>query len=327
MPTHPLEYIFPGVIAAQGIHAAVKLGIPDLLASGPKTAEELALEAGAHAPTLKRLLRALASLELFECTPEGSYKNTPLGDVLRTYHPESQRDGGIFLTAPFLWRPLGELAESVRTGEPSFNAVFGQSFFEYLAGNPEDAALFNRVMTEGIAWTAPALLKAYDFSRFEQLVDVGGGQGALLRELLAATPKLEGVLFDLPAVVAGAGAILENRMAGRVRIVGGSFFDGVPEGADAYLLKGVIHDWSDEDAVKILGNVRRAIRPDGTLLLVESLVDSEERPAGLGDLLMLVIGGRDRSEEDFRRLLGEAGFTLARVIPAVATSLIECLPA
>jgi SAM-dependent methyltransferase len=205
--------------------------------------------------------------------------------------------------------------------------VFGQSFFEYHAGNPEDAALFNRVMTEGIAWTAPALLKAYDFSRFEQLVDVGGGQGALLRELLAATPKLEGVLFDLPAVVAGAGAILENRMAGRVRIVGGSFFDGVPEGADAYLLKGVIHDWSDEDAVKILGNVRRAIRPDGTLLLVESLVDSEERPAGLGDLLMLVIGGRDRSEEDFRRLLGEAGFTLARVIPAVATSLIECLPA
>lgn len=327
MPINPLEYIFPGIIAAQGIHAAVELRIPDLLAAGPKTTAELASECGAHPPTLERLLRALASLEIFECMEDGRYKNTSLGDVLRGDHPESQRDGGVFLTAPFLWRPLGELAESVRTGEPSFNAVFGQSFFEYLAGHAEDAALFNRVMTQGIAWTAPALLRAYNFSRFKRLVDVGGGQGALLRELLAATPKLRGVLFDLPAVVAGAGSILANGVAGRVEIVGGDFFDSVPEGGDGYLLKGVLHDWSDEDAVRILGNVRKAIRPDGTLLLMESLIDSDERPAGLGDLLMLVIGGRDRSEADFQRLLAESGFTLTRVIPAVATSLIECHPA
>lgn len=326
MPINPLEYIFPGIIAAQGIHAAVELRIPDLLAAGPKTAAELASECGAHPPTLERLLRALASLEIFECAEDGRYKNTELGDVLRGNHPESQRDGGVFLTAPFLWRPLGELAESVRTGKPAFDAVFGQSFFEYLAGHAEDAALFNRVMTQGIAWTAPALLKAYDFSRFERLVDVGGGQGALLRELLAATPRLKGILFDLPSVVAGAAAILENGVAGRAEIVGGNFFDSVPGGGDGYLLKGVIHDWSDEDAVRILGNVRKAIRPDGTLLLMESLIDSDERPAGLGDLLMLVIGGRDRSEEELRRLLAEAGFTLTQVIPAVATSLIECHP-
>jgi hypothetical protein len=327
MPINPLEYIFPGIIAAQGIHAAVELRIPDLLAAGPTTAAELASKCGAHPPTLERLLRALASLEIFECTEDGRYKNTAFGDVLRGDHPESQRDGGLFLTAPFLWRPLGELAQSVRTGKPSFNAVFGQSFFEYLADHAEDAALFNRIMTQGIAWTAPALLKAYSFSRFERLVDVGGGQGALLRELLVATPKLKGVLFDLPAVVAGAVAILKNGVVGRAEIVGGNFFDSVPEGGDGYLLKGVLHDWGDDDALKILGNVRKAIRTDGTLLLIESLIDSDERPAGLGDLLMLVIGGRDRSEGDFRRLLAEAGFTLTQVIPAVATSLIECHPA
>ena len=327
MPMNPLEYIFPGIIAAQGIHAAVELRIPDLLAAGPKTAAELASECGADPETLERLLRALASLEIFDCTEDGRYKNTEFGDVLREDHPESQRDGGMFLAAPFLWRPLGELAESVRTGKPSFNAMFGQSFFDYLADHAEDAALFNRVMTQGIAWTAPALLKAYDFSRFKRLVDVGGGQGALLRELLVATPKLKGVLFDLPAVVAGAVTILQNGVAGRAEIVGGNFFESVPEGGDCYLLKGVLHDWGDEDSVKILGNVRKAIRPDGTLLLMESLIDSDERPAGLGDLLMLVIGGRDRSQADFRRLLAETGFTLTRVIPAVATSLIECHPA
>lgn len=327
MPTNPLDYIFPGAIAAQAIYAAVKLGLPDLLSAGPKTATELASKCGAHPATLERLLRALTSLGMFERTAGGSYGNTPLTEVLRTNHPQSQRDGAMFLTAPFLWRPLGELAESVRTGEPAFERVFGQSFFEYLAGHPDDAALFNRVMTHGVAFTSPALLKAYDFSRFERLVDVGGGQGALLRDILAANPRLKGVLFDLPQAVAGADEILRGEIAARVQVVGGSFFDSVPEGADAYIMKGVIHDWEDEDAARILGCVRRAIRADGTLVLVESLVDSVERPAGLADLLMLVIGGRERTEADFRRLLASAGFALARVIPTEASSLIKAHPA
>jgi hypothetical protein len=326
MPANPLEYIFPGIIAAQAMYAVIKLGIPDLLAAGPKTIAELASSCGAQPAMLERLLRALTSLSLFERTAEGSYRNTPLADVLRTDHPQSQRDSGMFLTAPFLWRPLGELTESVRTGEPAFERVFGQSFFEYLAGHPEDAALFDRVMTQGVAFTSPALLKTYDFSRFRRLVDVGGGQGALLRDILAATPKLEGVLFDLPTAVAGAPEVLGSEVATRTQIVGGSFFESIPEGADAYILKGVIHDWADEDAARILGNVRRAIRADGTLLLVESLVDSSERPSGLGDLLMLVIGGRDRSEADFRRLLGFAGFGVAGVTATGASSLIECRP-
>jgi SAM-dependent methyltransferase len=320
-----MEYIWPGVIAAQAIYVAAKLRIPDLLASGPKTIAELAADCGAHAPALERLLRALATLEMFAPTPDGRFRNTPLTDMLRGDHPERLRDGALLLPAPFLWRPLGDLYETVRTGEPAFQRVFGQRFFEYLAMHRDDAAVFNAAMTQGIAWTTPALLAAYDFSRFERLVDVGGGEGALLRDILAATPRLKGVLFDLSAVVAGAGGILTGEIAARCEIVGGDFFDSVPEGADAYLMKGVIHDWPDDDAARILRNTRRAMRAGGTLLLVDS-IDSGARPAGLGDLLMLAIGGRDRSEADFRSLLAAAGFAVARIIPTEASSVIECHP-
>jgi hypothetical protein len=325
--TNPIEYIWPGILAAQAIHVASKLRIPDLLASGPKTIAELASNCGAHPPTLERLLRALASLEMFAPTPDGRFRNTPLTEVLRTDHPQSQRDGALFLPAPFLWRPLGELYESVRTGEPTFPVIFGQRFFEYLADHPEDASLFNSAMTQGIAWTTPALLAAYDFSRFERLVDVGGGHGALLRDILTATPSLQGVLFDLPRVVAGASEVLKGDLGARSQIVGGSFFDSVPAGADAYLLKGVLHDWPDDDAARILCNTRAAIRPDGTLLLIENIVDSADRPAGLMDLLMLVVGGRERTEADFRSLLDSTRFSLTRIIPTEASWLIECHPA
>ncbi|MFZ0745602.1 MAG: methyltransferase [Terracidiphilus sp.] len=326
MAANPLEYIFPGAIAAQAIYAATKLGIPDLLAAGPKTVADLASGCGADEPTLERLLRALTSLAIFERTPDGSYRNTPSTDVLRSDHPKTQRDGAMFLTAPMLWLPLGELTESVQTGKPAFNRIFGQSFFEFLSEHKEEAALFNRVMTQGVAWTSPALLKAYDFSGFTRLVDVGGGQGALLHDILAATPKLEGVLFDLPAAVAGANEILLGDVARRIEVIGGNFFDYVPEGADAYILKGVIHDWADEDAARILENIRRAMQAGGTLLLVETLADCAERPSGLGDLLMLVIGGRDRTQTEFRLPLESSGFTLTQVIPAGANSLIECHP-
>jgi SAM-dependent methyltransferase len=326
MPTNPIEYIWPGIIAAQAIYVVAKLRIPDLLASGPKTIAELASHSGAHAPTLERLLRALSTLEMFASTSDGRFRNTPLSEMLRSDHPQSQREGALFLPGRFLWLPIGELYESVRTGEPAFQRIFGQPFFEYLAAHPADAAVFNSAMTQGIAWTTPALLAAYDFSRFEQLVDVGGGEGALLRDILAATPRLHGVLFDLPQVVARASEILTGDIAARCQIMGGNFFDSVPEAADAYLLKGVIHDWPDDDAARILRNTRRAIRPDGILLLVEGVVDSAAHPVGLMELLMLVIGGRERTEADFRSLLTATGFSLARIISTEVSSLIECHP-
>ena len=291
-----------------------------------KTIAELASESGTHPPTLERLLRALSTLEMFAPASDGRFRNTPLSEMLRSDHPQSQREGALFLPARFLWLPIGELFESVRTGEPAFRRIFGQPFFEYLAAHPADAAVFNNAMTQGIAWTTPALLEAYDFSRFEQLVDVGGGEGALLRDILVATPRLHGVLFDLPQVVARASEILTGDIAARSQIVGGNFFDAIPKDADAYLLKGVIHDWPDDDAARILRNTRRAIRPDGTLLLIEGIVDSTARPVGLMELLMLVIGGRERSEAEFRSLLASVDFSLARIIPTGTSSLIECHP-
>lgn len=326
MPASPMEYIWPGIIAAQAIHAAAKLRIPDLLASGPKTIAELARESGAHPATLERLLRALGTLQMFAAESDGRFRNTPLTELLRADHPQSQRDAALFLPAPFLWRPLGELYESIRTGEPGFERIFGQGFFDHLAAHPEDAAVFNRVMTQGVAWTSPALLASYDFSRFELLVDVGGGEGALLRDILAATPKLHGVLFDLPQVVARASEVLTGDAAARCQIVGGDFFEAVPTGADAYLLKGVIHDWPDEDAARILRNVRRAMRADGTLLLMERTADAASHPAGLMELLMLVIGGRERIEAEFRSLLAATGFSLTRILATETSSLIECHP-
>ena len=325
MPTNPMEYIWPGIIAAQAIHVAAKLRLADLLASGTKTAAELASQSGSHPVALERLLRALSTLEIFASTSDGRFCNTPLSEMLRSSHPQSQRDGALFLPARFLWLPLGELYESVRTGDPAFKRIFGQSFFEYLGDHPADGEVFNRAMTQGIGWTTPALLAAYDFSRFEQLVDVGGGEGALLGDILAATPGLRGVLFDLPQVVSHAPEVLKGNVATRCQIVGGSFFDSVPEGADAYLLKGVIHDWPDIDAAKILHNTRRAIRPNGTLLLIEGIVDSA-RPVGLMELLMLVIGGQERTEGEFRSLLAATGFSLTRIISTEACSLIECQP-
>jgi SAM-dependent methyltransferase len=321
-----MEYIWPGLIAAQAMRVAAELRIADLLASGPKTIAELASETGAHPTALERLLRALSTLEMFTLAADSRFSNTPLSEMLRMDHPQSQRDSVLFLPAPFLWRPLGELYESVRTGDPAFERIFGQRFFDYLAAHPQDAAVFNRAMTQGIAWTSPALLSAYDFSRFERLVDVGGGEGALLHDILVATPRLQGILFDLPQVVAHAPEILTGGIVARCQIVGGNFFDFVPEGADAYLLKGVIHDWQDEDAARILRNARRAIRPDGTLLLIEGVVDSATRPVGLMELLMLVLGGRERTEADFRSLLSATGFSLTRIIPTETSSLIECHP-
>lgn len=319
----PMEYIWPGIIAAQAMHAATKLGIADLLASGPKSVAQLAGDSGAHPSSLECLLRALSTLGVFAITPDGRFCNTTLSDVLRTDHPESQRASALFLPAAFLWRPLGELHETIRSGEPAFQRIFGQHFFDYLASHQRDAATFNAVMTEGIGWTSSALLAAYDFSRFRSLVDVGGGEGALLRDILSATPGTHGVLFDLPQVVSSASAVLTSDVGARCQVVGGDFFNSVPEGGDAYLLKGVIHDWPDRDAIKILRNTHHAMGPGGTLLLVENVIDAH-RPAGMIELLMLVIGGRERTEADFRSLLAAAGFAINRIVPAEGTSVIEC---
>lgn len=233
----------------------------------------------------------------------------------------------MMLGAHFFWKPTGELEEAVRTGQPSFERVYGAPFFEYLAGHADDAQVFNAAMSSSPDHLA-AIVGAYDFSRFERIVDVGGGHGLLLARILSANPRLRGVLYDLPAVVAGASALRQQPISQRCEIIGGDFFKGVPAGADAYILKGIIHDWNDEAALKILKNCRRAIHPDGRLLVQEAVLTRSPDPTtALMDMLMMVLtSGRERTESEFRSLLQEAGFSMVQVIREARVSIIESRP-
>jgi SAM-dependent methyltransferase len=207
---------------------------------------------------------------------------------------------------------------------------FDEPFFNYLSTHADDAAMFNGAMSAGSEMAIPLLLSAYDFSRFERIVDVGGGQGALLHAILSANPRARGVLYDLPGVVSGAAVLRSGVVTERSEVVGGDFFEVAPEGGDAYVLKSIIHDWDDEAAVRILTNCRRAIRPDGTLLLLETVLKPSSEPGhALMDLLMLVLlRGKERTESNFEAVLREAGSSIARVIPYAggAFSIIESRP-
>jgi SAM-dependent methyltransferase len=330
MTTHDpqlMQLLWPGAIAVQAIHVAAKLALADHIAGGAKSVAELAAATNTDGTSLGRLLRALSSLGIFTEDAPGRYRQTPSSDTLRSDHPQSIRRWAMMLGARFVWEPCGALHEAIRTGDPAFEVVYGAPFFKYLGEHPDDAAVFNAAMSSMPSYIA-ALVEAYDFSRFERIVDVGGGHGAKLFAILSANPRLRGVLYDLPTVVAGAPAPRDAAIASRCEIVGGDFFDGVPDGADAYLLSGIVHDWGDEAAATILRNCRRAIRPDGTLLLVETMLTPSSDPSrALMDVLMMVLtGGRERTEAELASLLRHAGFSLTRLIPTAGASILESRP-
>jgi hypothetical protein len=322
-----MQMLWPGAMAVQAIHVAAKFALADLVANGPKSIEELAEATHTHGSSLGRFLRALTSLGIFSEDTTGRYRQTALSDTLRSDHPESIRPSAMMLGAHFVWKPSGALEETVRTGQPSFERVYGAPFFEYLAGHSDDAAVFNAAMSSAADYLS-AIVGAYGFSKFERIVDVGGGHGRLLAGILSANPRLRGILHDLPAVVAGASALREEPISQRCEIIGGDFFKDVPAGADAYIMKGIIHDWNDEAALKILKNCRRAIRSDGTLLLVEAVLTPSTDPTrALMDMLMMVLtSGRERTESEFRSLLQEAGFSMVQVIRETGVSIIESRP-
>jgi hypothetical protein len=322
---------------SQAVRAMAVLGLADHLATGSRTAEDLAEESGAHAPSLGRLLRALVALGLCERAAAGRVRLTPLGEAMRSDVPDSARSYVLMITAPWVERGWEELPHAVRTGEPTFPRVHSVGFWDYLAAHPEEGALFDAAMSGGASARAEALLAACDLSSVGTVVDVGGGQGRLLAGLLATVPGLSGVLFDRPEVVAGADAVLRTEgVADRCAVVGGDFFVAVPPGGDAYVLAQIVHDWPDAEALAILSACHRAMAPGARLWVIEQVLPPEDGPdpserAGLTllDLNMLVLfgGGQERTAEEYRQLLGAAGFDEVAVVPAEGTpwSVVEAV--
>jgi predicted O-methyltransferase YrrM len=329
-PQAVLAQMINGYWATGCLCAAATLGVADAIGEAPRTADAIAADLGLHAPSLARLLRACAALGVFHEHDGGAFGHTPLSRVLRSDAPGSIRGLGE-MTALLHLRAWPEIAHSVRTGETAFAKVFGAEIFDYLAGAPEAAAVFDRAFAGYTAGGAAAVAAVYDFSRFRTLVDVGGGNGALCAAILARTPGLRAISFDLPHVAARAREALAARgLADRCEVAGGDFFEAVPAGADAYTLKMILHDWDDARCVRILRSVRRAIAADGRILVMEAVVDGPNAgaPAKLLDLNMLVMtGGQERTREEYAALFEQAGFALEKVVPANPTvAVIEARP-
>jgi O-methyltransferase domain/Dimerisation domain len=314
-----LRRLVNGFRVSQVLHVVAALGIADLLADGPRSSDELAAAADANPDALYRVLRAAASVGVLHEDDARGFALTPMGQGLRADAPGSIAGWAAHVGRSYFWNAWGNLMHTVRTGENAFENLHGVDAWTYRAEHPEESAIFDTAMRAITRPVNAALLDAYDFGRFRTLADVGGGNGTLLAGLLAAHPKLEGVLLDQPHVVANAHVVLGGAgVADRCRIVPGSFFDDVPSGCDAYVLKSIVHDWDDAESTAILRACRRAIPDDGVLLLVERVVagPNEGPETKLSDINMLtVLGGRERTVGEFRSLLASAGFELTAATP------------
>jgi hypothetical protein len=320
-----------GYWVSQCIYAASKLGVADLLRDGAKTSDELAAMTETNASSLYRLLRALASVGIFAETEAGRFELTPMGNCLRSDVPDSVRDASIMLGDREHYNSWGNILHSIKTGESGFANLFGMNVFEYYAQNPEPAAVFDRAMTSFSSTEIAAVIAAYDFSSIRKLVDVAGGHGSLLTSILKSNPHMEGVLFDLPDVIERAKATIETDVANRLQLLTGNFFESVPTGADAYILKHIIHDWDDERSIAILKNCHQAMDKNGRILVVEQVIPPGNTPfmGKLLDVNMLVLcpGGKERTEAEYRELFAAAGFRLNRVVPTQTfVSIVEGVP-
>lgn len=321
-----------GAWLTQALSVVAKLGIADALADGPLSADDVARRVGTDPGATFRLMRAVASSSMLKQRRDGRFALTRVGQKLRSDVPGSMAQMLAFIGHPHHWADWGNLSYSVQTGKPAAEHLRGMPFFDYLETDPEFAAVFNDAMTGVSSMAVETVPYAYDFSDRRLIVDVGGGHGALLGAVLRNAPDAQGVLFDLPSVVANAGPELDAAgVAARCTVTGGSFFDSVPEGGDAYLLKTIIHDWEEASALTILRNVRTAIAPNGKLLLLELVLPegTPSHPGMLLDLEMLVTaGGRERTTSEYAELLSRAGFRQTRVIPTAGPmSIVEAVPA
>jgi len=322
--------IISGFWISRAVYVIARLGIPDLLKAGPKTADELANATKMHAPSLYRLLRALASVGVVSAQGE-RFGLTPLSETLVTDAPGSLRWFAVSELGQEHYPAWGNLMQSVKTGEIAFDHFFGVDIWTYFQRNPEDAAVFNDSMSSVTAAANEEIMTRYDFSGFKKVVDIGGGHGGLITSILKKNSHVKGVLFDAPSVIEGARQRIEAAGLGdRCETVSGDFFKSVPAGGDAYLMKWIIHDWDDQKAITILRNCRNEMQPNGKLILVDCVVPETDDPhfSKFIDLNMLVMtGGKERTAKEFEKLLSEAGFKMLRVVPTkVPTSIVEAEP-
>jgi precorrin-6B methylase 2 len=335
-PAAAMMRLVVGGYASQALCVTARLGVADVLAEGPQPVELIARQVGAHDHALYRILRAVAELAVVTELDGRRFALTALGDLLRSDVPGSLRAWATMIGMPFWHRTWSELYEVARTGEPSFIRANGADFFEHLAANPEDARAFEAGMSS--LYTYRTVIGAYNLSKFSTIVDIGGGSGAVLAETLAANPHLRGVLFDSPEAVACAAEVLSKAgVSSRCRVVGGDILSpvpgegGVPEEGDLYLLSGMIHVSTDDQAVRILSACRAAMSANARLLIAETVLPDGSRQA-IGkfmDLQMLAFtaDGYFRTEAEIRSLLGQAGFRWVRIAPSSAVvSLVEAVP-
>jgi hypothetical protein len=331
-PVAMMLRLLNGYQVSQAIHVAATLGIADFLKDGPRTSDDLAVATGSHPAALYRLLRALASVGVFREEDDRHFALTPLGTCLRSDAAQPVGPWARFIGRAPHWQSWGNLLHSVRTGETACRHALGMGIFEYFAQHLEEGAVFDAAMTGYSRRQAAAVLAAYDFGRFGRIVDVGGGQGAFLAAILVKHRETQGVLFDQPHVVARAEPVLRAAgVADRCRVVGGSFFEAVPDGGDAYVLKATIFNWDDDHATTILTTCRRAMGPTGTLLVVDPILDppNEGGERKFIDINMLVnTAGQVRTPEEYAALFAGAGFRLVGVTATASeVSVVEAVPA
>lgn len=319
-----------GYQVSQALHVVARLGVPDLLAGGPRRTVELASETSSHEESLYRVLRAVAAVGVLEELPGGRFQLTEMGHALRSDVPGSLAGWAAFIGRPYYWKVWARLIDGVATGGHAFRLEHGTDVWSYRRDHPGEVAVFNRAMNSATGAVTPAVVAGYDFTGARTIADIGGGGGVLLTEVLAANPGARGILFDLAPTIEDARAfVAASAAAGRCELVAGDFFESVPE-ADVYLLKSILHDWYDEDASRILASIRRAAHPDSVLLVIEPIIagPNEGAPGKFADLNMMVAaGGRERTRTEWEQILGANGWRLEDARPAGPSSILVTRPA
>ncbi len=321
-PEEPIFWTLSAVYLARAYYVAAELGIADLLESGPRSCADLAAATGTHERSLFRVLRTLAGFGVFAMDDQGNFRLTPRADLLRSDAPGSVRYWTMVVGHPALWQGLALALESVKTGKTGFELAHGKPYYQYCREHPEYAETFIRGMSAWSDWQACEVVKAHDFGRYGKVVDVGGGNGSLIMEILQRNPNTRGVLIDQPRTVEHARPRVEARaLDHRCELVGGSILEAVPEGGDAYVIKHVLHDWDDDGARRILRACHRAMPPHARLLVVEAVLDpanSTDRLAKMLDIEHLLVMGAVRTRDAFEALFRETGF---RWVAAHRTSI------